>query len=263
MSRGRREARRRARALRVDVARSPGPRRRRLDRRVHRLPAPGRAPRTSTRSTSGAASSRGRCATTRASPCSSAPTCATSSPTTSAAPVDVAVADLSFISLRHRRARARPLHRARRRPRAAGEAAVRSRAAPASARAASCAIPAVHRAVLHEVRDGLRDAGAARGRRDGVAAARRRRQRRVPGALRRARPRARRRPPRRRRGARQERRDASARSAWCRTPTARPRPQLARAGHRARSARARHRRAHAPRRDDVAHRRSTPPASTS
>ena len=70
---------------RVDVRGPPGPRRRRVDRRVHRLPAPGgrgarrrgrRRPRVS---------SRGRCATTRASPCSSAPTSATSSPTTSAA----------------------------------------------------------------------------------------------------------------------------------------------------------------------------------
>ena len=138
----RREARGRARPLRGRRARASGPRRRRVDRRVHRLPAPARRRARRTRSTSAGASSRGRCATTRASPCWSAPTSATSNPPTSAA----RSTSPSPTSRSSRCVTVAPalaaLHATRRRPRAAGEAAVRSRTGAGRQGRESCATPA-------------------------------------------------------------------------------------------------------------------------
>ena len=137
----RREAGRRARALRGRRARAPGPRRRRVHRRVHRLPAAGGRRARRTRSTSGAGSSRGRCATTRGSPCGSAPTSATLEPERPRRPGRPHRRRPVLHLAAHGRARARPLHHGRRRSRPAGEAAVRGGPGAAWARAGSCATP--------------------------------------------------------------------------------------------------------------------------
>ena len=136
-----------------------------------------------TRSTSGAASSRGRCATTRGSPCCERTNVrAPRAGATSAAPVDLAVADLSFISL-------------------LTVAPALARCTDADADLVLLVKPQFEAGRARVGKGGIvrdpdgaprrcstrcatasRDAGLARGRRDGVAAARRRRQRRVPRA---------------------------------------------------------------------------------
>ena len=178
----RREARRRARRASRSTARAP--RRSTPARRPAASPTAcsSAAPPRSSRSTSGrgqlAWALRTRPARHRARAHQRA---RPSSPTPSAAPVDLVVADLSFISLRRpsRRRCGRCTHPTRR-SRAAGEAAVRGRPRAGSARAVSCATPTCTAPCCARSRDGLAGHGLRRRRRDGVAAARRRRQRRVP-----------------------------------------------------------------------------------
>ena len=86
-------------AFGIDVAGLARPRRRRVDRRLHRLPAAARRRRVVALDV-GHGQLHPRCATTRGSSCSSAPTSATPRRPRSAGSVDVVVADLSFISLR-------------------------------------------------------------------------------------------------------------------------------------------------------------------
>ncbi len=85
--------------FRIRRRRPPVPGRRSLDRRVHRGPARSRRRARSSPSTSDTASWRGRCATIRASPCVERTNVRDLTPDAIGGPVDLVVADLSFISL--------------------------------------------------------------------------------------------------------------------------------------------------------------------
>ena len=80
--------------------RAPGAGRRRLDRRLHRRAAAARVPRRWSASTSATASSPGRCRPTTGSGCSDRTNVRDLTPGAVGEPVDLVVADLSFISLR-------------------------------------------------------------------------------------------------------------------------------------------------------------------
>ena len=180
-------------------------------------------------------------------------------------PVDLAVADLSFISLRPSRPRSSRCTHARRRPRAAGQAAVRGRPGP-------------HRQGRRRPRPRGAPGRAPRGARRAARRRARTSSTSMASPLRGAdgnveflvhcdarRTRARRRPPRRRGAAavtaRRGRAAASVASAWCRTPTATPRRELVAHGDRP-SRRARRRGARA-RVTDGRHRPRHRPTSTS
>ena len=107
------------------------PGRGRVDRRLHRRAAAARAPREVVAVDVGygqlAWSLRQRRPGAR---CTTAPTSASSTPELIGGPVDLVVGDLSFISLALVLARCSRVHRARRRPGADGQAAVRGRQGP-------------------------------------------------------------------------------------------------------------------------------------
>ena len=86
-------------AFGIDGGRPALPRRRRVDRRIHRGAAGPRAPARSSPSTSATASWRGRCAPTTACTVMERTNVRALTPERSAGPVDLVVADLSFISL--------------------------------------------------------------------------------------------------------------------------------------------------------------------
>ena len=178
-----------------------------VDRRLHRLPAPGRRRARRRGRRRAAASSRGRSATDPRVTVLERTNVRDLEPDDIGGPVDLAVADLSFISLLTVAPALAPLHDARRRLRAAGEAAVRGRAAPGSARAASSATPTSTAPCSARCATGSRGSACSSSTSMPSPLPRRRRQRRVPRALRRARPAA-----RRRRRARRRVDDAVARS---------------------------------------------------
>ena len=115
----------RARHVRRRPARAGGARRRGVDGRVHRLPAPARARRASTASTWGTGSSTGRSPPTRACGCIDRTNIRTAPPDLLPERVDLVVIDVSFISLRLVLPALPPLAQAGRAGRRAGQAAVR------------------------------------------------------------------------------------------------------------------------------------------